>query len=301
MDTLATFWDAFIHLIGPWQFMSISFRHIPATIRGLIRDKDYGALLSIARFEEALFGTFWATIGPNVKLNAEQRVIPLLEGRIKAGVVHDEVVSTPVYGTVIEVGAGSGMYADVFARFLENADSAHDNESLRHRKTTGGHITKMYGVEPNPISAKALGQRVKDLGMDDIYHVVPVGIEYVDDPSAWDGKIEPGSVDCIVSILCLCSIPEPEKNIKLLYNLLKPGGRWYAYEHVKVWRGGPLLSLYQRFVNLVWPHFLGGCQLCRDTEKTLRAAGTFKEIDFVQLAAQPPYQVLPHKIGILTK
>ncbi|KAK1255329.1 hypothetical protein MKX08_009324 [Trichoderma sp. CBMAI-0020] len=301
MDTLATIWDAFIHVIDPWRFMSISFRHIPATIRGLIREKDYGALLSFARFEEALFGTFWATIGPNVKLNAEQRVIPLLEGRIKDGVVHDEVVSTPVYGTVLEVGAGSGMYADVFARFREGADSAHDSESLRHRKTTGGHITKMYGVEPNPISAKALGQRVKDLGMDDIYHVVPVGIESVDDPSAWNGKIEPGSVDCIVSILCLCSIPEPEKNIKLLYNLLKPGGRWYAYEHVKVWRGGPLLSLYQRFVNLVWPHFLGGCELCRDTEKSLRAAGIFKEIDFVQPAAQPPYQVLPHKIGILTK
>lgn len=226
--------------------MSISFRHIPATIRGLIRDQDYAALFSLTRFEEALFGTFWATIGPNVKLNAEKRVIPLLEGRIKGGVVHDEVVSIPIYGTVIEVGAGSGMYADVYARFRENADSAHDTESLRHRKTTGGHITKMYGVEPNPISAKALEQRVKDLGMDDIYHVVPVGIESVDDPSAWNGKIEPGSVDCIVSILCLCSIPEPEKNIKLLYKLLKPGGRWYAYEHVKVWRGGPLLSLYQR-------------------------------------------------------
>ncbi|GFP56920.1 hypothetical protein ACSS6W_004549 [Trichoderma asperelloides] len=301
MGTLATVWDAFIHIIDPWRFMSISFRHIPATIRDLIRDKDYGALFSFTRFEEALFGTFWATIGPNVKLNAEQRVIPLLEGRIKDGVVHDEVVSTPVYGTVIEVGAGSGMYADVFARFRENADSANDTESLRYRKTTGGHITKMYGVEPNPISAKALEQRVKDLGMDDIYHVVPVGIESVDDPSAWNGKIEPGSVDCIVSILCLCSIPEPEKNIKLLYKLLKPGGHWYAYEHVKVWRGGPLLSLYQRFVNLVWPHFLGGCELCRDTEKSLRAAGIFKEVDFVQPVDQPPYQVLPHKIGVLTK
>jgi SAM-dependent methyltransferase len=305
--------------------MSISFRHIPATIKGLIREKNYGALLSPTRFEEALFGTFWATVGPNVKLNVEQNAIALFEGRVKAGVIHDEVVSTPISGTVLEVGAGSGMYADIFARFRENADSAHDTESLRHRKTTGGHITKMYGVEPNPISAKALAQRVKDLGMDDIYNVVPVGIESVDDPSAWNGKIEPGSVDCIVCILCLCSIPDPEKNIKHLYSLLKPGGRWYAYEHVKVWRGGPLLSLYQRklapticfypdydipnpngfdlpgFVNLVWPHFLGGCQLCRDTEKSLRAAGTFKEIDFVQLVAQPPYQVLPHKIGTLTK
>lgn len=55
------------------------------------------------------------------------------------------------------------------------------------------------------------------------------------------------------------------------------------------------------FVNLVWPHFLGGCELCRDTEKSLRAAGIFKEVDFVQPVDQPPYQVLPHKIGVLIK
>ncbi|KAK0762476.1 hypothetical protein N5P37_005292 [Trichoderma harzianum] len=246
MPILATIQDVLAELIGPWTFMAISFSHIPATIRGLIRDKNYRALFSFDGFREALFGTFWATVGPNVKLNGEQRVIPLLEGRIKGGVIHDDVVSTPVYGTVIEVGAGSGMWADVLARFRENTSDADNAAGLRNRKTTGGHITKIYGVEPNPISAKALEKRVKDLGMDDIYQVVPVGIESVDDPSAWNGKIEPGSVDCIVGVLCLCSIPEPEKNIKLLYKLLKPGGHWYVYEHVKVWRGGPLISLYQR-------------------------------------------------------
>ncbi|KAJ4863120.1 methyltransferase domain-containing protein [Trichoderma breve] len=287
MPILATIQDVLAELIGPWTFMAISFSHIPATIRGLIRDKNYRALFSFDGFREALFGTFWATVGPNVKLNGEQRVIPLLEG---------------LYGTVIEVGAGSGMWADVLARFRENTSDADNAAGLRNRKTTGGHITKIYGVEPNPISAKALEKRVKDLGMDDIYQVVPVGIESVDDPSAWNGKIEPGSVDCIVGVLCLCSIPEPEKNIKLLYKLLKPGGHWYVYEHVKVWRGGPLISLYQRFTNLIWPHFLGGCQLCRDTEKNLRAAGPFQEVDLAQPAERSSsYQILPHKIGTLTK
>ncbi|PKK48402.1 hypothetical protein CI102_8121 [Trichoderma harzianum] len=308
MPILATIQDVLAELIGPWTFMAISFSHIPATIRGLIRDKNYRALFSFDGFREALFGTFWATVGPNVKLNGEQRVIPLLEGRIKGGVIHDDVVSTPVYGTVIEVGAGSGMWADVLARFRENTSDADNAAGLRNRKTTGGHITKIYGVEPNPISAKALEKRVKDLGMDDIYQVVPVGIESVDDPSAWNGKIEPGSVDCIVGVLCLCSIPEPEKNIKLLYKLLKPGGHWYVYEHVKVWRGGPLISHRLTvadspgFVNIVWPHFLGGCQLCRDTEKNLRAAGPFQEVDLAQPAERSSsYQVLPHKIGTLTK
>ncbi|ETR98839.1 phospholipid methyltransferase [Trichoderma reesei RUT C-30] len=301
MPDWATVKDVLVHLIDPWAFMSISFAHIPATVVGLIHDKKYRTLFSFSGFREALFGTFWATVGPNVKTNAEQRVIPLLQGRVKGGVVHDDVLSSPIHGTVLEVGAGSGMWADVFARFRENADDTDAADGLRNRKSTGGHITKMYGVEPNPISAKALQQRVKDIGIDDIYQVVPVGIESVDDSTAWDGKIEPGSIDCIVGILCLCSIPEPEKNIKLLYRLLKPGGHWYVYEHVKVWRGGLLLGLYQRFVNLIWPHFLGGCELCRDTEKNLRAAGPFQEVDLTQPADEPSYQVLPHKIGILTK
>ncbi|KAH6609568.1 hypothetical protein Trco_002914, partial [Trichoderma cornu-damae] len=301
MGVLATTQDALMRLIQPWAFMGISFAHIPATIRELIRAKNYRTLFSFTGFRQALFGTFWATVGPDVKASGEQHVFSLLSGRVKGGIVHDEVVSTPVYGTVMEVGAGSGMWADVLARFCDNAGDANDAEGLRNRKPTGGHITKIYGVEPNPISAKALEKRVKDIGIDDIYQVVPVGIEAVDDPSAWNGRVEPGSVDCIVGILCLCSIPEPEENIKLLYELLKPGGHWYVYEHVKAWRGGPLLSLYQRFTNLFWPHLVGGCQLCRDTEKSLRAAGTFQEIDLAQPAGQPSYDVLPQKIGVLKK
>jgi len=224
--------------------MWASFTHIPATIRALVEAKDYGTLFSPSGFREALFGTFWAAFGLNIKAANEERVVALLEGRVKGGCIHEDVVSTPVYGTVLEVGAGSGNWADVLARF-SNVNSDAGTDGLRNRKNPHGAITKIYGVEPNPISAKALKERVKEVGLQDVYQVVPVGIEFVDDPSAWNGTIEPGSIDCIVGVLCMCSIPEPEKNMKMLYRLLKPGGHWFVYEHVKVTRGGPLLRFYQ--------------------------------------------------------
>jgi SAM-dependent methyltransferase len=134
------------------------------------------------------------------------------------------------------------MWADVFAK-VGGGVGGHD-EQLRYRKGGNG-LTRVYGIEPNPQSAAALRQRVKEVGLEGVYEVVPVGIESINDPTAWDGRIEPGTVDSIVTILCLCSIPEPEKNIKLLYESLKKGGRWYAYEHVQVEQGGFLLRAYQ--------------------------------------------------------
>ncbi|KAF9901005.1 hypothetical protein EC991_006621 [Linnemannia zychae] len=285
-------------LIKPWIFMWLSLSHIPATIKALVAAKDYGTLFSFSGFREALFGTLWATVGPIIKADNEERITALLEGRIKGGCVHDKVVSTPVYGTVIEIGAGSGMWADVLARFSSNVNDAG---GLHNRKNNGHGITKIYGIEPNLISAEALRKRVNEVGLQDIYHVIPVGIESINGPSALDYKIEPGSVDCIVGITCLCSIPEPEKNIKLLYKLLKPGGHWFVDEHVRVSRDYPLLRFYQWFCNISWPLFMGSCRLCRDTEKSLKDAGVWQEIDLAQPPDQTGYEVIPHIHGTLKK
>lgn len=161
---------------------------------------------------------------------------------MRDGEVNDTVVGVPLEGRVIEVGAGSGMWADVFSKI--GGPHSESSDGVRRR---GNKLTKVYGIEPNPQSAAALRQRVKEVGLEDIYEVIPLGIESLSDPSAWTGTtIERGSIDCIVSILCLCSIPDQEENIKALYKLLKPGGRWYVYEHVKVERGGLLLNIYQR-------------------------------------------------------
>lgn len=246
MSTYADFKDLLTHLIDPWRFMSISARHIPSLILTLLLNGQFTTLLSPWSFRDVLFGDFWAVVGPQVKMKVEERVIPLLEGRIKGAEVQEIAHSLPVSGRVIEVGAGSGMWADVFSKVGGGSEEVVDGVRKRGVKPGSG-LTKIYGVEPNATSAKALREKVKEVGLGDIYEVIPVGIESLSDPSAWSGTtIEPGSIDCIVSILCLCSIPDQEKNVKALYDLLKPGGRWYVFEHVKADRGGILFSLYQR-------------------------------------------------------
>jgi hypothetical protein len=54
-------------------------------------------------------------------------------------------------------------------------------------------------------------------------------------------------------------------------------------------------------VDVVWPHFLGGCSITRDTEKWLRDAGPWSKVDLKQPELEPSYQVIPHVMGVLTK
>ncbi|CAF3516747.1 hypothetical protein SNK03_003594 [Fusarium graminearum] len=303
MAVLSTLKELAEQLIDPYLFMSIAVRFLPSTILEVIRNKDFRTLLSPSRFKEAWFGNFWAFIGPQVKANAESKVIPLLEGRVKNGRMGDEVVERPINGVVLEIGAGTGMWADVFAKVNVgvNTEGSEDGE-LRRRKGEESGLTRVYGIEPNPKSAATLRRRVKEIGLDGVYEVVPVGIESITDPKAWDGRIEPESVDCIVTILCLCSIPEPEKNIKLLYQSLKKGGRWYAYEHVRIDQSRSFfLRAYQWVTGLVWSQVMGSCRICRSTGKTLREAGPWEKIDLAPPVGEARFRLLPHVLGTLTK
>lgn len=54
-------------------------------------------------------------------------------------------------------------------------------------------------------------------------------------------------------------------------------------------------------INLVWPHFLGGCSLTKDTEKMLKQAGPWSKVNLAQPETEPTYAVLPHIKGVLVK
>ncbi|KAM0285646.1 hypothetical protein ACHAQH_001352 [Verticillium albo-atrum] len=279
MASLSTiFWA----LVDPWLFMCCSLYYLPPTILALLRSRDPAALLSWSRLQAAWFGRFWAWAGPGVRETGQARVVPLLEGRVRGGRVVDETSAAGprVGGVVIEVGAGTGMWVDMLAKV--------------------GGVKRVFGVEPNEGSQPELRRRVREAGLEGVYEVVPVGIEELGDAGRWDGKIEPDSVDCIVSILCLCSIPDQEANIAALYGYLKKGGRWYVYEHVQA-QNSLFMKLYQRFVNLFWPHVIGGCELCRDTEKALRNAGEWESVELAHPPEEPWYHTLPHIYGVLTK
>ena len=53
------------------------------------------------------------------------------------------------------------------------------------------------------------------------------------------------SIDTIITVQCLCSIPTPELIIKDLFPLLKPGGQWLVYEHVKTKYQGDFVGYWQ--------------------------------------------------------
>ncbi|ROV94514.1 hypothetical protein VMCG_08174 [Cytospora schulzeri] len=298
----------FWFLLDPWLFMFQSLTHLPPTILHLLRSGTLlSALLHPSRLQSAWFGTFWATAGPSVRDTAEARVIPLLEGNVVNGQVVNVVaaegeeeeeddddeqhhprqrIQRGLTGTVLEVGPGTGMWVPLLGKL--------------HHHLSG--ITRIYGVEPNPDVHAALRRSVAAAGLEDTYEVVPLGIEGL----AASGRVARESVDCIVSVLCLCGIPDPEFNIREMYGYLKPGGRWFVYEHVKcgserMRECGLFMRAYQRFVNIVWPHLLGGCQLCRNTPKMLREAGPWTNIDLGQPDSEPWYHPLPHILGTLTK
>lgn len=227
-------------LLDPWLFMLQSLTHLPGTILSLLWTGQLATLLSPRRLQSVWFARFWAFAGPGVRTTGEARVIPLLEGRVRNGKIllpsspttngkegeeKDEATTTTttattteggLSGVVLEVGPGTGLWATVFA-----------TPSLAARP-----ITHIYGVEPNHGVHPELRHRVAAAGLGGLYEIVPCGVEDLASASA-SRRLEPGGVDCIVSILCLCSIPDPERNARALFELLKPGGRWFVYEHVR--------------------------------------------------------------------
>ncbi|KAI1344875.1 methyltransferase domain-containing protein [Xylariaceae sp. FL0016] len=308
----AAFWG----LLDPWMFMSIAASFIPSTIANLIRTGKYWTLLSPSRFREAWFGLFWGYVGPNIRADGDSHVVPLLEGRVSDGRVMEEAQGPGIGGIVLELGAGSGFWVDCFGdEYLGEREQAAttssaavtDPDAVPRSRATGQKrrnartpVTRVYGIEPSADQHPALRAAIARAGLDSIYRVVPVGVQDLSDPSRNPHAIARGSVDCIVSVLCLCSIPDPEVNVRELYSYLKPGGRWYVYEHVRC-ENSWYMRAYQRFVNLFWPYFLGGCLLCRPTGKTLCEAGPWSKVDVTQPPTEQWHHCVPHIIGVYTK
>ena len=92
-------------------------------------------------------------------------------------------------------------------------------------------ITKVYGVEPNHDLRKSLREKVKASGLTDVYEIVPCGIEDVVELKKHG--IALGSIDTVLSVQVLCSVPDPDDMLRRLYALMKPGGQFIVYEHVR--------------------------------------------------------------------
>lgn len=113
-------------------------------------------------------------------------------------------------GIVVEIGPGSG-----------NQLSRYD----------ASKVTKIYGIEPNAGLHEKLRARVKEAKLDDIYTIIPCGIENVSELEKYG--ISEESVDTLLTCQVLCSVPQPEETVHHMYRLLKHGGKLIAYEHIR--------------------------------------------------------------------
>lgn len=60
-------------------------------------------------------------------------------------------------------------------------------------------------------------------------------------------------------------------------------------------------DILQGFINLIWPHFIGGCELVRPTDEWLIRAGDWREVKLEPSIGEGPYSTIPHVIGHLVK
>lgn len=199
-----------LNLLRPLYLLYCSGWYIPHTIYNLVSTPNLQPLTSISTFKDHWFARFWTWFGPRSRDNAAAKVMPLLANNAR--------------GVILDIGPGTGQWLYLFAAAM-NPD-----------------VRKIYGVEPNAGLHSQLRESAVKAGLGEVYEIIGCGAEELGSV----GGIEEGSVDTIVTVQCLCSIPGPERVIRDLYPLLKPGGKWLVYEHVKTKYQGDFVAFWQR-------------------------------------------------------
>ncbi|KAF3482501.1 phospholipid methyltransferase [Arthroderma uncinatum] len=273
----------YIGVAATYSFFSVMFEY-------MFRGQPLAPIFKLQEIKEEAFSRFWIkfsgardTPDPSAPAPvpvASNALVPPLLARAD--------------GVVLDLGPGTGTQTPLFT-----------NPDLR----------VMYGAEPCLGLHKDLHKKVESCGLASKYQILHCGAQpesllpalkkagALDDANN-EGK---GIFDSIVCVRVLCSVPEPEKTVKGLYDLLKPGGKMLVVEHVVNPWTTPKGSTIARFVQAIyglcgWNFFMAGCNLDRDTERTLRAVadvdGGWGSVDLETLFASGP---LPYVSGTLVK
>lgn len=179
-------------------------------------------------------------------------------------------------------------------------------------------ITKVYGVEPNIDLHKCLREKIEASGLTDVYEIVPCGIEDVVELKKHG--ITVGSIDTVLSIQVLCSVPDPDEILRRLHALMRPRGQFVVYEHVKskdvisvivqsmllivpfgTWRSQRADPGVADWYNVFWPSLIGNCHLNRNTQQSIMQAGDWDGIELTVPTSEDAWAVLPRIYGRLWK
>lgn len=172
-------------------------------------------LISVPRIKDAVFAQFWLRMGKTFPQICQETIHDQCNALGPMFADGDNQTAIPALvseasGIVLELGPGIG------------------SQLMRYNTSK---ITKIYGVEPNVDLHKSLRENIKTSGLSDVYEIVACGIEDVVELEKHGVVL--GSIDTVLSVQVLCSVPDPDAMLRRLYALLKPGGQLIVYEHVK--------------------------------------------------------------------
>ncbi|KAK7062669.1 hypothetical protein VNI00_000157 [Paramarasmius palmivorus] len=159
----------------------------------------------------------------------------------------ESVIPTHAQGVVLDLGAGYGHTIQYLDRNRVTRYVALEPNVFMHPKLR--QVANQYGYTETNGSLLILGCGAEDL------RTIFAKVETSEHP-----------FDTIISVLTLCSIPSPQDTMtRIVKQLLKPGGRFLLYEHVRSPRED--VTTWQRVYGPIWRIMFEGCRLGQPSDK----------------------------------
>jgi len=189
--------------------------------------------------------------------------------------VKEKLIFPNAYGVVLDLGAGHG----------------HTSNYLDHDK-----VSRYVALEPNTLMHSKIRATANANGFvesDGTLLILSCGAE---DIVSVLTSLGPSSVDTIISILTLCSVPAPEQTLgALVRSVLKSGGTLLFYEHVLSPRDD--VAWWQRFWTPLWKSAFDGCRLDRPTHLWIERLGVWSDGDLWDKEGEDEENLFWHRIG----
>ncbi len=141
-------------------------------------------------------------------------------------------------GRVLEVGAGTGTNFSFYPVTVSEVVAVEPERRLA--------AAARHAARTAPVPVTVTTETVEDYAADEQF-------------------------DAVVCSLVLCSVDDPEKVLRQLFSLLRPGGELRFLEHIA---GTGARARLQKIADAtVWPRLLGNCHTHRHTERSITGAG----------------------------
>jgi ubiquinone/menaquinone biosynthesis C-methylase UbiE len=169
---------------------------------------------------------------------------------------HRDRVCAGLHGEVVEVGFGSGL-------------------NVPHYPAA---VTKVTAVEPADLAWKLAASRRAA-------STVPI------ERSGLDGQSLPfadETFDCALSTWTLCTIPDPDRALRELRRVLRPGGTLHFVEHGLA--PDEKVQRWQYRLDPLEKRIAGGCTFSRPIAELITGAGfTIRELDVFYAKGEPKF------------